>query len=85
MAGFGISLIGFVTALAIVCFKKMASDGCFEIIIKFLFSLAFGALLGDAMIHILGEAYKTEGSDTRVVAGIFIGAIMFFIILERIF
>jgi hypothetical protein len=54
LAGFGISLIGFLTALAIVCFKKMASDGCFEIIIKFLFSLAFGALLGDAMIHILG-------------------------------
>jgi zinc and cadmium transporter len=53
--------------------------------IKFLFSLAFGALLGDAMIHILPEAYTAEGTDSRVTAGIFIGAILFFLILERIF
>jgi len=37
----------------------MASDYCFEMTIKFLFSLAFGALLGDAMIHILPEAYAS--------------------------
>lgn len=53
--------------------------------IKFLFSLAFGALLGDVMIHILPVAYKADGSDFRVVAGIFIGAIVFFLILERLF
>lgn len=49
--------------------------------IKFLFSLAFGALIGDVMIHILPEAYKSEESDSRVVAGIFIGSVAFFLIL----
>jgi len=53
--------------------------------IKFLFSLAFGALLGDAMIHILPDAYTIEGSDPRIVAAIFILSILFFLILERLF
>ena len=53
LAGLGVSLIGFLTALVIVFCKNLASDACFEMTIKSLFSLAFGALLGDAMIHIL--------------------------------
>jgi hypothetical protein len=59
LAGLGISLIGFLTALVIVFCKSMASDACFEMTIKSLFSLAFGALLGDAMLHILPSAYKS--------------------------
>ena len=82
LAGFGISAIGFLTALLIVCIKNLFSDTCFELTIKFLFSLSFGALLGDAMLHILPGAYMAEGSDLCVVAGIFIGSIIFFIILE---
>lgn len=53
--------------------------------IKFLFSLAFGALLGDAMIHLLPAGYSGDGVDFRVTAGIFIGSIVFFILLERVF
>lgn len=57
LAGFGISLIGFLTALLIVCCKTVASDACFEITIKTLFSLSMGALIGDSMVHILPSAY----------------------------
>ena len=59
LAGFGISLIGFLTAIVLVCSKNVASDFCFSVTIKFLFSLAFGALLGDAMIHLLPAGYST--------------------------
>jgi hypothetical protein len=53
--------------------------------IKFLFSLAFGALLGDAAIHLLPSGFSAEGVDFRITAGIFIGSILFFLLLERIF
>lgn len=53
--------------------------------IKSLFSLAFGALIGDVMIHILPVAYKTEGVDSNIVAIIFIGAIILFLLLDRFF
>lgn len=59
----------------------MASDACFEITIKFFFSLAFGALLGDAMIHILPSGYSTKGIDFRATSGIFIGSIILFLLL----
>jgi hypothetical protein len=58
LAGLGISLIGFFTALLIVFCKKFSSDQCFEVTIKTLFSFAFGALIGDVLIHILPHAYS---------------------------
>lgn len=85
MAGLAVSLIGFLTALGIVCFKNFTSDDRFQVFIKFLFGLALGALLGDATIHILSEAYTAEGSDSRLVSGILVASLLFFLILERIF
>ena len=57
LAGFGISSIGFIAALILVIAKKCCNLPHFEIILKFLFSLSCGALIGDAVIHILAEAY----------------------------
>ena len=37
------------------------------------------------MLHILPDAYTNEECDSRIVAIIFIGAILFFLMLERIF
>jgi len=85
LAGLGVSALGFITALMIVWCKNTASDACFEMTIKFLFSLAFGALIGDAMIHLLPDGYSAPGVDFRATSGIFIGSIVFFIILERVF
>lgn len=50
-----------------------------------LYALACGAIIGDAMIHILPEAFKSEFTNTHYVSLIFICAIAFFIILERAF
>jgi hypothetical protein len=69
----------------VVLCKNIASDFCFEVTIKSLFSLAFGALIADVMLHILPEAYTNEECDSRIIAIIFIGAILFFLILERLF
>lgn len=53
LAGLGISLIGFVAAIILLIAKKFFNQTNFTSIIKFFFSLAFGALLGDAVVHIL--------------------------------
>lgn len=58
LAGVGISLIGFVAAIILLVAKKCCNQTNFTNLIKFLFSLAFGALLGDAVVHILAEAYR---------------------------
>lgn len=50
-----------------------------------LYALACGAIIGDAMIHIMPEAFKSELTNARYVSLIFICAIGFFIILERAF
>ncbi len=48
--------------------------------INFFISLAIGALLGDAFIHIIPEAYKSNLSSNKVGILIIVGIILFFII-----
>ena len=60
MAGIGISSLGFIAAILLVIAKKCCNIACFEIIMKFLFSLSCGALIGDAVIHILAETFANE-------------------------
>jgi len=50
-------MLGFLAAFVLVIAKKCCNETYFEIIIKFFFSLAFGALIGDAIVHIMAEAY----------------------------
>jgi hypothetical protein len=45
--------MGFLAAIILVLAKKFCNDNIFNNVIKFMFSLAFGALLGDGIIHIL--------------------------------
>lgn len=85
LAGFGLSLLGFVAALILICLQKCLTEGCFKIFVNQLYALACGAILGDAMIHILPEAFKSQSTNERYVSLIFICAIGFFIILERVF
>jgi zinc transporter ZupT len=85
LAGFCLSLLGFVAAILLICFQKCLSESCFKHFVSMLYALACGAIIGDAMIHILPEAYKSEATNTRYVSLIFICAVAFFIILERVF
>lgn len=50
-----------------------------------MFSLGCGALIGDAMIHILPEAYKSPVNNPVFVSLTFISSLLFFLVLERIF
>ena len=50
-------MIGFIAAGILVCIKKFGNKTCFEFIVKFLFSFACGALIGDVFVHILPHAY----------------------------
>jgi hypothetical protein len=53
--------------------------------VNLLYSLGCGAIIGDAVIHILPDAYKDPGTDSKVVSFIFICAVLFFLIIERLF
>lgn len=85
LSGFILSLFGFIAAIVLICFKKCLTEDCFKMFVNMLYALACGAIIGDAMIHILPEAFKSEETYSRYVSLIFICAIGFFIILERIF
>jgi zinc transporter ZupT len=85
LTGFCLSMLGFVAALLLICIQRCLTEGCFKIFVNLLYALACGAIIGDAMIHILPEAFKSEYTNSRYVSLIFICAIAFFIILERLF
>jgi len=46
-----------------------------------LYALACGALIGDATLHILPDAYINDDTDFKIVTLILIISILFFIIL----
>lgn len=50
-----------------------------------LYSLGCGAMIGDAMIHILPQAYTNEALYSTYVSLVFIAAVCSFIIIERAF
>lgn len=56
----------------------------FKSVVRVLFALACGTLLGDSMIHIMGEAYSSEGIDPLIVSGVFIAAILIFMWFEKV-
>jgi len=47
--------------------------------VNLLYALGCGAMVGDVMVHILPESYKSEQVNFRFVALIFIGAIVIFL------
>jgi len=46
--------------------------------------LAFGALIGDAIVHIMAEAYELPETNNNIVSLIFILSIVAFIFLDRL-
>jgi len=49
--------------------------------INLLYGLGCGAIIGDAMIHILPEAYQNENANKNIVSLTFIFAICTFLII----
>lgn len=83
LAGIAVSMLGFFAAFVLVVAKKCCKEDYFEIIIKFFFSLAFGALVGDAIVHIMAHAYEYEGTKNSIVSLIFVLSVCAFILLDR--
>lgn len=79
-------MIGFLAAIVLVLLGGCCRLGIFKAIIKALFAFSCGALIGDAMVHILSEAYD-EGSGAKpiFVSLVFCLTILAFIWLERLF
>jgi hypothetical protein len=57
-AGTGLSLLGLLAALLIVGLQNVISEHKFKTFINLLYALGCGAMIGDAMIHILPDSYK---------------------------
>lgn len=77
--------MGFAAALLLVCVQRCLSEDSFKTFVNMLYALGCGAIIGDAMIHILPEAYGSEENDSHIVSLVFICAVVFFIMIERIF
>jgi zinc and cadmium transporter len=69
-----ISLVGILALVAREAFLRRA--------LPFLVSFAVGALLGDALLHILPELAE-EGGFTTGIAFVIVAAIIFFFVLEK--
>jgi hypothetical protein len=63
LTGICLSLLGFGAAIVLICFQRCLTEGCFKIFINMLYALACGAIVGDAMIHILPGAFKSESTN----------------------
>ena len=85
LTSIALGLLGFVAAIILVQLGKWMKSDAFKSVIKFFFSLACGTLLGDAVIHILSEAYDEENLNNYIVSLIFILSLLGFLALEKVF
>ena len=58
MSAFGIIVTAFLCSIGIISLKKCITNHTFKTIIDVLCGLGCGALLGDAMVHIVPDAYE---------------------------
>ena len=77
--------MGIIAALLVVGLRQCISKANFKAVLNVLYALGCGAMVGDSVIHILPEAYKSDEVNSNIVSLIFISAIVVFIIIERLF
>lgn len=75
---FLVSLLSFVGAITIFFRESLMRKLVFLLV-----SLSVGALLGDALIHLIPEALKAEGSSDFVFAFSTFGGFLIFFVLEK--
>jgi heme/copper-type cytochrome/quinol oxidase subunit 2 len=85
LTGAGLSIVGVLAAVLIVCVRTCMSEEKFKVMINLLYALGCGAMVGDAMVHILPDAYRSEATNPNFVSLVFIAAVCVFIIIERMF
>lgn len=88
LTGVVLGLIGFLCAGVVVYLKKFTTIN-YESSLKVLVAFAAGALIGDALIHMIPEAFSVEEVsdplDPRLLSFFICLGIFVFALLERIF
>lgn len=84
LAGIILSAFGFIAAFVLVCVGKRIDTEKFKNFVRVLFALACGTLIGDAVIHILAEAYQLPQAKEFFVSLIFIASLLGFMLLEKV-
>ena len=85
LAGIGIICVGLFAALTVIGIRQCISEKTFKIIKNVLHGIGCGAVVGDAVAHLLPMAFGDAHTNSNIVALIIILAIGFFIILDRVF
>ena len=85
LAGIGIICVGLFAALAVIGIRQCISEKTFKIIKNVLHGIGCGAVVGDALVHLLPHAFKEASTNSNIVALIVILAIGVFILLDRVF
>ncbi|QQG49622.1 MAG: ZIP family metal transporter [Candidatus Berkelbacteria bacterium] len=75
-----VSLVSLIGAFVIAVHDRRSEDEEYSPFMHFLIALAVGALLGDAMIHLLPEAFAEAGQIASLYVG---GGFIVFLILEK--
>lgn len=73
-----ISLVSFIGVLTLLLKRDVLNKSVFLLV-----SLAVGALLGDAFIHIIPEAFE-ETSNSTLTSLLIIGGVLIFFVLEKV-
>lgn len=60
LSGLGLLIMGLLAALLIIGMQSVISQQKFKIFINLLYSLGCGAMVGDAMFHILPDCYQSK-------------------------
>lgn len=85
LAGIGIFLIGLLSALLVIALSRCISTNAFRILKNMLNAIGCGAVLGDALVHLLPATFGDESINSNFAALIFIVAIAGLLLIERIF
>lgn len=83
LTALGVSLLGFFAAIVLLVVGKTTSSDNFKAVVRVLFALSCGTLIGDSMIHIMAEAYANPEAEPFIVSGVFIGSLLIFMMLDK--
>ena len=83
-AGFGIALSACLGSMLIVCSRSCVKPKTFKIVASLLYALGCGTMIGDAMVHIIPDAFGNTALNTNYLTLIICCSITFYILLERL-
>ena len=83
LAGFGIALSALLGSIGIVCSRTCVKPRTFKIIASLLYAMGCGTMIGDAMVHIIPDAYANTALNGNYISLVICCSITFYILMER--